>query len=126
MLIIEPCSQGDGASSDLTLLLHVRVIKMYFCTSNLDEEDGPELCPGLRLAQRPVAGQVCPFDGEDSVSHAHQQHARRKPHDVGGAEEEEGCKTETESCVTTATAHMFSSASHNLNIYFNGKLFYSV
>lgn len=63
-------------------------------TSHLDEEDGPELCPGLRLAQRPVAGQMRPFDGDDTVSHTHQQHARWKPQDLRGAEQQEGCKTE--------------------------------
>lgn len=68
--------------------------QVYFCTSHLDEKDGPEPSPGLRLAQRPMARQMCPLDGDDSVSHAHQQDARRKPQKPRGAQQQEGCKTE--------------------------------
>lgn len=62
-------------------------------TRHLDEEDGPELGPGRRLAQRPVARQVRPLDGEDGVGDAHQQHARRKPQEARGGEQQEGCET---------------------------------
>lgn len=61
-------------------------------TSHLDEEDGPELGPGLGLAQRPVARQMGPFEGDDGVSHAHQQNARRKEEELRGAQQEERCK----------------------------------
>ena len=59
---------------------------------HLDEEDGPELGPGLGLAQRPVARQMCPLDGEDAVSDAHQQHPRPEPQDLRGGQQQEGCE----------------------------------
>ena len=63
------------------------------CPPHLEEEAGPEVCPGLGPAERPVAGQVSPLDGEHSVGRSHQQHPRREAQRLGGAEQEEGCGT---------------------------------
>ena len=63
------------------------------CPPHLDEEAGPEVCPGLGPAEGPVAGQVSPLDGERSVGRAHQQHPCCEAQRLGGAEQEEGCRT---------------------------------
>lgn len=67
-----------------------RVIELI--SSHLNEEDGPELCPRLWLAQGPVARQMCPFDSDDGVSYTHQQHASQKGQELVGAQQQEGCK----------------------------------
>lgn len=46
-----------------------------------------------------MAGQVRPFDGDDAVGHAHQQHAGREPQQLGGGEQQEGCDAGEQSVI---------------------------